>query len=202
MTYDELELDPDDDPFFIPERPDPKPAPEPKPTRAVRKSTKAAEKIAMGHALEWVSRKWPKAPLQKAQPVICWIPDGAGGRRPISREEDLFGCFDLLVAPARARTVAIQVTTAGIDGGDQPQGDTSAAVKRMRKIKAWIREHFGAAGCPFTVYVLAWVPRRHFRVWQWASDHFGEPAWVELKPEKATALVAGQPLLDHEGPAF
>ena len=45
----------------------------------------------------------------KAQNKVQWIPDGKGGRRPISRSHDIFGCIDI-VAKDLSHTRYVQVT--------------------------------------------------------------------------------------------
>jgi len=172
-----------------------------------RRSSKQADKTAMGHALEWCARRWPSSPEPEvARPDLRWIPNGQGGLRPMSAHHDFFGVFDIIVAPQGHGVVGIQVTSA-TPREDQQTGDTSLASKRRQKIEAWITEHYGDGPCPFECYVIAWVARRHFRVWRWQPAHYSVNGlleerlvpgyWEELPPEPGRLKPRAAPLLEQ-----
>jgi len=121
---------------------------------------------AMKHARAVVAERWPGLPTLEAQKSVIWIPDKKDTERrmPISRREDLFAAFDILV-PAHPLQL-IQVTT------QQERGQTVTA--RKRKIEenflAPYREAVAAAhiDCfPPELSVWSWVARAHFFAWSW-----------------------------------
>lgn len=129
----------------------------------------------MEHAKGWAYLVHPDALLIEAKPAIMRTPDG----RVMTREEDIWGVFDLLVCPRTACPIqALQVTSA--KGG--------AASTRRAKVAEWIK---GAPLCgerPFWLggaHVIAWVSRRHFRWWRW---DWSRAVWVEDPPVAAPTL--------------
>jgi len=122
---------------------------------------------AMKHARAVVAQLFPDAPTLEAQKAVIWIPNGKGGRRPISRREDLFGVFDIMVLDYKVHL--IQVTT------EQSRSQTATARKRK------IEEHFltwaSRRHLPrCEIWVLSWVPRKHFYAWRytWLGEGWGE----------------------------
>jgi hypothetical protein len=154
---------------------------------------------AMAHARAWVLQRYPGALTLEAYPRIAWIPAkqdiarGIGPRRPITIQEDLFGCFDLIVFPHgyQERVQLVQVTTMHADGTDQ----TGTVATRKKKINTWIKMtwpmfgdwSFAKPGWLGGIYLLGWVPRRHFRVWERQSLDWkeGPPATAPL-PRKGS----------------
>lgn len=129
----------------------------------------------MKHARAWAASSYPGSLSIEAHAKLVWIPDGDGdgGRFPRSVEEDIWNVFDLLVFPINpvARVHCLQVTTA-------TGGKTSNSAARRRKIGKWIPGAF-PNGPPVwlgTIAVIAWVPRKHFRWWNW-NWHLQD--WVE-----------------------
>lgn len=72
---------------------------------------------AKGRALQLLARDYFLSLgylVQVTQKKVLWIPDAKLGRRPIARNQDMFGCWDLAVVRAHeeGRTVFfVQVTT-------------------------------------------------------------------------------------------
>jgi len=118
--------------------------------------------VAMGHAMNVVAELWPTSPVLKAMKKIAWIPDGKGGRRPISHPEDLWEAFDIFVL-VLPDPYCIQVTTFG----------TGAPSDRKRKIeKNFIEKYEFGSGRPHCE-LWAWVSRKGFYTWAWD--------WHEMK---------------------
>lgn len=149
-----------------------------------------AGETAMMHARAWARSEYPDCLMYEAHAKIVWIPDGRGGRRPISKGEDIWGVFDLAVFPVEpiqrgfpSKVELIQVTTLGggkIDGGN--------VAKRKHKVGAWIDESFHDGYWPdwlHRISVIAWIPRKHFRWWVWGRDGRGGGRWVESEPVPA-----------------
>lgn len=119
---------------------------------------------AMKHARALVADLFPGAPTLEAQKSVIWIPDGKGGRRPISRREDIFGVFDILVLHEHVNL--IQVTT------EQSRSQTATA--RKRKIEDnFIHNAYPGDVHGWDIWVLSWVARKHFYGWRWS--------WIEMK---------------------
>ena len=165
----------------------------------------------MGHAREWCAARWPAAPPpEEARPDLRWIPDGKGGFRPMTAAHDFWGVFDLLVADPHEGVLGIQVTTAQPNESNA-RGATSHAAERRRKIETWLRDEYGDLPCPITCYVIAWVARRHFRIWRWWPAEWAvdgatleqrrvDGRWEELRPEKASGRPSPAPLLEAAEP--
>ena len=106
--------------------------------------------------------------MLEARKSVVWIP-ATGGVRPISHQEDLFGCFDFLILGVPAWLV--QVTT------EQKRSQTVTA--RKRKIEKKFIELYGANTAQhFTLRIWSWVPRSHFIDWKWEPD---VDAWVRAE---------------------
>ncbi len=156
----------------------------------------------MKHARAWVKGQYPGALVIEAKPRIAWIPTKKG-RIPRSISEDIFGCFDLMVMPAATLsgistrrafssndptwtntklTHLLQITTLGVGRG--------AATTRMSKIALWIHEALADENPHWlgTIKVMGWVPRKHFRVWEWSwepLDAHRPMGWKEGVPVRA-----------------
>ena len=123
----------------------------------------------MRHARAICEARWPGSPTIEAQSSVTWIPIDTrvpnAGRRPISRREDIFGVFDLVVMRSWVygdNDLCIQVTTSN-------ESDSNAT-KRKRKIETgFLDTHYdeNTLGVPPDVWVWAWVTRKHFRGWEW-----------------------------------
>lgn len=131
-------------------------------------------KVAEQNADKLLALMYPGAPVAKAGKQITWL-FRDGQRFPMSRAEDVFGCFDRLVATPD-RLVAIQATILGHDGG-------GAVAARKRKVRELFCDPLiatlGAGGAAqpgvragiaawITVEVWAWEPRRAMHVWTWS----------------------------------
>jgi hypothetical protein len=154
---------------------------------------------------------YPGALTLEAWPRLAWIPmkranvaaARARGRRvkdqeriPITIQEDLFGCFDLIVFPREKQAdptcewpeclVCVQVTTMHADGTDR----TGTVATRKKKIATWFQTELEGWHPDWLsqILVLGWVPRKHFRVWEWNGLGWKEqsPAPAPL-PKKARA---------------
>ncbi len=180
------------------------------PSRVRRSGRKPSSgKTAMLHARAWVEKAFPGAPVEEAKKTVIWIPENPDKpetvvcdhckgivkleprRRPISRREDLFGCFDLMILPQAGIPILVQVTT--WTGGGGPAA-------RRHKVQTWIQDHYAPLApnystMPARVLVMAWVPRKHFRVWEWrwARECWEEIAVIEsplMKSRKREELPA------------
>jgi len=122
---------------------------------------------AMKHARALVAELYPEVPVLEAQKSVTWIPDGKGGRRPISRREDLFGVFDILVLHYKVQL--IQVTT------EQSRGQTVTARKRKIESEFLVGTTYRFAA-RWDVWILSWVARKHFYAWRydWNEIKWGE----------------------------
>ena len=144
------------------------------PFGGVRKSVasdKSKELTAMRHARAICNARWPNSPTVEAQKSVTWIPvdpyESSRGRRPISKREDVFGVFDLVVLRSWIHgdtDLCIQVTTSN--------PSESNATKRKRKIEyafldLYYDEPGKLVGVPPDIWVWAWVARKHFRGWEW-----------------------------------
>lgn len=133
---------------------------------------------AMKHARAWVDIRYPGALSLESFPRLYWIPLDArrvaAGRSfepkremiPRTHQEDLFGCFDLIVFPFDWRMLnLVQVTTMHADGTDK----TGTVATRKKKIAAWARamEISEEPAWIGEITLMGWVPRKHFRVWTW-----------------------------------
>jgi hypothetical protein len=148
-------------------------------------SDKSKEQTSMRHARAICNARWPSSPTVEAQKSVTWIPvdpyDPSRGRRPISKPEDVFGVFDLVVLRSWVHggtDLCIQVTTSN-------RGDTNAT-KRKRKIEtAFLDLYYDQKpgekllmGVPPDIWVWAWVARKHFRGWEWLWE---ESSWSERR---------------------
>ena len=137
----------------------------------------------MAHARAWAATRFPGALTLEAFPRIAWIPEKvtvadlitarpAARRRPISIQEDLFGCFDLIVFPTQPYGAPglqlVQVTTMNADGTDR----TGTVAHRKQKVSEWYASALDNEEPEWLdrILLLGWVPRKHFRVWElWGS---------------------------------
>jgi len=150
---------------------------------------------AMKHARAVCDRRWRGVPRLEAAKTIVWIPDkrgpcGACGRnlQPMSRKEDLFGCFDLMILTGLL--LLIQVTTELRDDADG--GWTVTA--RKKKIEELYIERFFASGAALVteyprIEIWSWVARKHFRLFSWRWDN---RSWRELSPLPSPLLKRGR----------
>jgi hypothetical protein len=111
-----------------------------------------------------------RAAVLRAGKRIAWTANG-----PISLGEDLFGCGDLLLLRA-GRPLLVQVTTQTLR--------RSSVSPRRQKVQAWLAE-LGEYRCD--AWVIAWVPRTHFRRWVWRPV---ESSWAETDPFWSAKLTA------------
>lgn len=141
---------------------------------------------AMMHARAWARAEYPNCLMYEAMAKIVWISDDRGGRRPISKGEDIWGVFDLAVFPVKrgklAKVELIQVTTLGsgkISGGN--------VAVRKRKVEAWIDENLEGSWPTwlFRISVIAWIPRKHFRWWAYEPGQPEGSRWMESSPVPA-----------------
>lgn len=137
----------------------------------------------MRHAREVAELLWPGAPQHAATKAVTWIPARGGASqgarfRPISRQEDLFGVFDLIVLnPATVELV--QVTTWAPSQG--------AASSRRRKIRLWLEEQAPLDLSFYGIRLWAWEARRGFRTWVWVGSWERGP--ILVKSELRTRTV-------------
>ena len=105
----------------------------------------------MAHARAVVAEAWPGRPVHEASRSLQRIGPG----KYVSRREDVFGVFDLLVFDAQMR--AIQVTT------------YTGAGNRRTKVRRFLKQYPLLASFRPAVWVWEWVKGRHFRgyVWDW-----------------------------------
>lgn len=119
-------------------------------------------------AVQWAGKRvvWiPKVDLG----IGAFNPNRSGKiMTPISRGEDLFGCFDALVLREGTVPELVQITTYG----------PSAPYQRMRKIEQTFLSLFTSPPL-LDVFVFAWERRRHFRRWRWSTT---KRDWVSLPP--------------------
>lgn len=160
-----------------------------KPKGGKRRSASKSGSLAMGHARTWADAAFPGAPRLEAYRKAMRITDldAPDGYRILSRQEDLFGVFDLIVF--RQPLVLVQVTSLPETGW--ADGNVS---KRRKKIDVWLaqhHEHVQALGA--WVFVLAWVKKSHFRVYTRLPGEWRETAPVH--PKKAGVWF------DARGPA-
>jgi len=161
---------------------------------------RSKEQTSMRHARAICEARWPNSPTIEAQTSVTWIPiDSAvpsAGRRPISRREDVFGVFDLVVLRSWVHggtDLCIQVTTSN--------PSDSNATKRKRKIEAeFLDRYFDEApgqksmGVLPDVWVWAWVARRHFRGWEWL---WNEAAWSERREIESPGFGESESALEN-----
>lgn len=130
-------------------------------------SKRKGGETAMQHARAWVELEHPGALIIEAKPRLAWIPDGKGRHIPRSVAEDIWGMFDLVVFPQDTIGILyLQITTLAGDG----KIDSNARARR-KKIGDWVRETYGECGRPVwldRIAVMAWIPRKHFRIWDWS----------------------------------
>jgi len=120
-------------------------------------------KVAMDHARNIVNDFWPSTPKLEAQKSVVWIPDPKlpGGRRPLSRREDLWGCIDILVLTLPDPWL-IQVTS--------QTKNSQSATARKRKIEAlFLSPHTFEEHRPH-IEVWSWVARKYFYTWSWSWE--------------------------------
>ncbi len=163
---------------------------------ARKPSSKSKGLTAVKHARALVAEKWPGAPVLEAQKAVTWIPAPTkadpDARRPISRREDLFGVFDLLVLSSPV--VLIQVTTE-----HEASGGGAAATRRHKVRMGFIEPHQEAARTS-QLLVWSWVARTHMLVWEW--DHL-QHGWVRRPPLRETGSKAKTPEpVDEYAPPF
>lgn len=160
-------------------------------------SAKANRKLAETKADELLALMFPGAPVAKAGKQIAWIPRG-DTRIPISNAEDLFGCFDRIVATG-TRVLAIQATM--LDAGE-----TAASHRRTKVRKAFVEPlvaTLGEAGCDldyvartvgasWSLEVWAWEKRRAMHVWRWSwalAQWIREPSVWAIKKGELVAIA-------------
>jgi hypothetical protein len=113
------------------------------------------EATSMKWARRWLASSYPGCPVQEAQASVVWTPTG-----PISRPEDLYGCFDLMTLTPAGDTVLVQVTT-------WKEGSGAASTRRT-KVRRWIADHFDDVHSHVaTIYVVAWEARTALHLWRW-----------------------------------
>ena len=159
-------------------------------------SSKAAGQNAMKHARALCAASYANAPTIEAQKTVIWIPDKKNPtkRTPISRPEDVFGVFDLVVFRSwvsMERDLCLQITT------HNPSTHGGRASERRTKIRElFIRRYKmrGIEGRP-DLWVLAWERSRYFHAWkwEWGFDCWGA-AGIILSPEikRAPEIPAGK----------
>lgn len=142
------------------------------------------------HARAWVESNYPGAPLLEAQKSVVWIFDPkTQERRPISRREDLFGCFDMMILRPHLRDLLIQVTT-------DAQRDQNATARKRKIENLYVK--------PFPeqteeLWIIAWVAKRHFKRWRWDWEN---QVWARLEPILSPLIKRplATPTLDLEAP--
>ena len=133
---------------------------------------------AMRHARAWIESEFRGRPVLQAQQNVVWIKGRGGDRMPMTRTEDLFGCFDFLVLPNEGLIYLVQVTTQGTK--------RSSTSDRKRKIRAGLEANYpGARHASAKIRLMAWVPRQHFRVWRWV---WSKKDWTEDEPISSPLL--------------
>jgi len=121
-------------------------------------------KVAMDHARNVVAAHWPRIPVLEAQKSVTWIPDPRlpGGRRPISRREDLFAAFDILVL-SLPTIWCVQVTT-------QTEKSQTATARKRKIEKNFINAYDWPE--PYAPTVLVPDPLPHIEVWSWVARKY------------------------------
>ncbi len=135
---------------------------------------------AMAHARAWADVMYPGSLRIEAQKRVVWLLGNGGQRFPRSMAEDIWNVFDLLVFPTDDLIECLQITTGLADG------DIRGTVpKRKRKVRDWVLGELRTDGPPAwlgPVRIMAWIPRKHFRVWTW---DWALMDWVEGAPVAA-----------------
>jgi len=154
--------------------------------RGKKKKKPGTGATAMKHARAVCAARWPGRPTLEASKSIVWIPDGRGpcrscGRnlRPISKREDLFECFDILVLYDPIRLIQVTTQTRDDSGG----GQTVNA--RKRKIEELYVDRYGVG--LERVEIWSWVARKHFRRWVWTATD-----WREAQPMGSPLMKRGK----------
>lgn len=131
---------------------------------------------------------------QSAAKRVVWIPDGKGGRFPITREEDLLnGCFDIVGVNHGQPIHLIQYTSlTNVSSRRKKISERfieplEESVKKELKIIPRI-----AARTHMMISVWGFVPLKGFRVWRWD--------WIRYKWTNPVGHIVS-PLWDrkHEG---
>tara|TARA_R110000751_G_scaffold52041_2_gene113586 strand:- start:1864 stop:2409 length:546 start_codon:yes stop_codon:yes gene_type:complete len=156
-------------------------------------SKKSKGETSMKHARAWVESRHSGAQLLEAGARLSRFPDKNRPGEWITHTttEDLFGVFDIGVFPTDGSNLIelIQVTTMSL-------GSRSAVASRKTKVGSWVRTHLNSRPAWLAgIYVVAWVPRTHLRIWAWDWSPLelsrqsleGEPRgrWVELPADPA-----------------
>ena len=153
-------------------------------------SNKSKGDTAMRNARTWVANNYPGAESLEAGKRVARYPHPSkpGEWMMHTIAEDLFGVFDIMVFPTIARqggVACIQVTTI-------TDGKLGAVNARKAKVGTWIRDNFAAGDEPDwmgDIFVIGWVSRKHFRVWEWQWVRTGAKTWGrwdELEPQRVT----------------
>ena len=135
-------------------------------------SARRSGETAMRYARAWCARVWPEAAVHEAKP----------SRGRFVRSHDVWGVFDLVLAPPGLPVIGIQVTTVSPPNKTAPNGEYSSVRLRKRKVAAWMRKHQPSV----SAHVVAYVRNDCLRIWDYspASDK-----WHEAHPISLRALT-------------
>lgn len=157
-------------------------------------STKSTGLTAMKNARKWIALRYPEGTpvLEAGKSLKSFFRDGE--RITLTVREDLFGVIDIAIFPRRRGFVEfIQVTSINA------AGSLSAVNTRKKKVGDWLKIVFNRRQPLWLgpTFVIGWVQRKHFRVWEWDWDLLdwieGDPQPVKLpKPDRKRAAAAAQ----------
>lgn len=162
-----------------------------------RKSTKSTGNTAMDHARDWAEMFYLGAPTLEAGKMVKRFPDpdNPSEFRTMTVSEDIFGVFDLAIfSPKRVELLQVTTVTAG---------SLSAVNTRKTKVQGWLEENYTSRpDWMGRVLVIGWVPRKHFRVWEWVFQTLTPSYWFEgapVTPPKRARKTSLTP--KHSGPS-